>query len=104
MDLNARLASLDAALLRVTGRAETSKTHRPSAKEIRDVLGDLDVLLAAHAADLSAEEKRHLTRVRRIMVRQVPDYEPRRSMRQRLRGVWRYVEPKLRKAMAARSN
>lgn len=102
MDLNTRLAGLDAALLRVKGRTGQSKREWPSAGELRDVLADLDALLATYRAELSALERRHLDRVRRTIARQILSYEPRPSIGQRLLGVWNRIEPKLRKGAAAR--
>lgn len=77
-----------------------SNLERVSAGELTELLGELESILIAHDADLSSEERRHLERIRRTMTRQIVDYAPRPTVRQKLRNVWGRIEPKLRKAAA----
>jgi hypothetical protein len=104
MDFNTRLARFDAALLRVKGRIGKTKPERASARELRELLADLECLLMAHDSDLSAAERRHLGRIRRNMTRQLVGYAPRPTVRQKLLKVWGRIEPKLRKTAAARGS
>lgn len=105
MDFNTRLARFDAALLRVNGRMRNPNVERASAGELREVMADLESLLAAaRNADLSADERRHLERARRNIARQIVGYAPRPSMRQKLLKAWSRIEPKFRKTAAARGS
>lgn len=102
MDLNARLASFDAALLRLNGRMGKSATQRPALAEMREVLADLEALLTTHGAELPTDERRYLQQIRRTMNRKILGYRPRESLRGRLRRIWSTLEPKIRRAVAAR--
>ena len=102
MDLNARLARFDAAVLRVTGRGVEARRERPATSELRQILADLDALLAAHRADLSPRERQHLLRVQRTIRRQVQGPPSRESLPRRLRRAWSWLQPRFGRAAAAR--